>query len=75
MIKLKQVKDITQIPDKLKELTYQFNLGDIEISENTVEIIQLSMKNHSSIRDLIKKGIKATSSFCSFGADLLAGIV
>ena len=43
--------------------------------ENTEEIVQLRLKGHSSIKDLIKKGIKASGSFCSFEAGLLAGVV
>jgi len=74
-LKVKQVKDTNQIPNALKDLISQFNLGKVEILEATEEIIQLSMKDHSSIRDLMKKGIKATGSFCSFEAGLLAGIV
>ncbi|MFX1425157.1 MAG: hypothetical protein ACFFBE_01795 [Promethearchaeota archaeon] len=74
-LKVKQAKDITQIPTELKEIISQFNLGEIEITEGTDEIIELKMKDHSSIKDLIKKGIKATGSFCSFEAGLLAGIV
>ncbi len=74
-LKVKQVKEINQIPNELKDLISQFNLGEIEITEATDEIIELKMKDHSSIKDLIKKGIKASGSFCSFEAGLLAGIV
>ncbi|MHA2391951.1 MAG: hypothetical protein ACXAEX_08265 [Promethearchaeota archaeon] len=74
-LKVKQVKDVVQIPNVLKEIISQFNLGEIEITESTDEIIELKMKDHSSIKDLVKKGIKATGSFCSFEAGLLAGIV
>jgi predicted hydrocarbon binding protein len=74
-LKVKQVKDVSQIPNELKEIISQFNLGEIDITEATDEIIELSMKDHSSIKDLIKKGIKASGSFCSFEAGLLAGIV
>ena len=74
-LKVKQVKDINQIPDKLKELLSQFNLGEVEITDSSDEIIEFKMKDHSSIKDLIKKGIKTTGSFCSFEAGLLAGIV
>lgn len=74
-LKVKQAKDVTQIPNELTDLISQFNLGEIEITEATDEIIELKMKDHSSIKDLIRKGIKATGSFCSFEAGLLAGIV
>ncbi|MFX1280564.1 MAG: hypothetical protein ACFFA3_14400 [Promethearchaeota archaeon] len=74
-LKVKQAKDVTQIPNELTDIIFQFNLGEIEITEATDEIIELKMKDHSSIKDLIKKGIKATGSFCSFEAGLLAGIV
>ncbi|MHA2005997.1 MAG: hypothetical protein ACXABO_00685 [Promethearchaeota archaeon] len=74
-LKVKQVKDITKVPSELKEIITQFNLGVGEITESTDEILQLKLKEHSSIKDLIKKGIKTTGSFCSFEAGLLAGIV
>ena len=74
-LKVKQAKDVTQIPNELTDLISQFNLGEIEITDATDEIIELKMKDHSSIKDLIRKGIKATGSFCSFEAGLLAGIV
>ncbi|MFW9874646.1 MAG: hypothetical protein ACFFG0_16185, partial [Candidatus Thorarchaeota archaeon] len=74
-LKIKQLKDVSQIPNELKEIISQFNLGEIDITEATDEIIELRMKEHSSIKDLIKKGIKSSGSFCSFEAGLLAGIV
>ncbi len=74
-LKVKTVKDIYQIPEELKRIINEFNLGSVEITESTDEIIQLKLKDHSSIKDLIKKGIKTTGSFCSFEAGLLAGIV
>lgn len=74
-LKVKQVKDITQVPNELKDIISQFNLGEIEIIAATDELIELRMKDHSSIKDLIKKGIKATGNFCSFEAGVLAGIV
>ncbi|MFW9939640.1 MAG: hypothetical protein ACFFFT_01270 [Candidatus Thorarchaeota archaeon] len=74
-LKVRQVKEMDQIPNELKDLIYQFNLGEIEITEATDEIIELKMKDHSSIKDLMKKGIKTSGSFCSFEAGLLAGIV
>jgi len=74
-LKVKQVKDVIQIPSELKDIISQFNLGEIEIKDSSDEIIELRMKDHASIKDLIKKGIKATGSFCSFEAGLLAGIV
>ncbi|MHA1912995.1 MAG: hypothetical protein ACW986_04470 [Promethearchaeota archaeon] len=74
-LKIKQVKDVNQIPNELKNLFSDFNLGEIEITDSTEEVVELVMKNHSSIKDLIKKGIKATGSYCSFEAGLLAGIV
>ena len=74
-LKVKQVKDTGQIPVALKDIISQFNLGEVEITESSDEIVQLKMKGHSSIKDLIKKGIKTTGSFCSFEAGLLAGVV
>ncbi len=74
-LKIKTVKDIYQIPEELKRIINEFNLGSVEITESTDEIIQLKLKDHSSIKDLIKKGIKTAGSFCSFEAGLLAGVV
>ncbi|MFX1378839.1 MAG: hypothetical protein ACFFA4_07060 [Promethearchaeota archaeon] len=75
ILKIKPVKDVAQIPDEIKRIINEFNLGNVEITESTEEIVQLKLKDHSSIKDLIKKGIKTTGSFCSFEAGLLAGIV
>jgi len=75
ILKIKPVKDVAQIPDELKRIITEFNLGKVEITERTEEIVQLKLKDHSSIKDLIKKGIKTTGSFCSFEAGLLAGVV
>ncbi len=74
-LKVKNVKDITQIPEKLKKLIAEYNLGEVEITQSNEEIVELKLKGHSSIRDLMKKGIKASGSFCSFEAGLLAGVV
>jgi predicted hydrocarbon binding protein len=74
-LKAKQVTDVKQIPKELEETILEFNLGVLEIYDSSDEIIQLRMKNHSSIRDLIDKGIKTEGNFCSFEAGLLAGIV
>ncbi|MFX0104839.1 MAG: hypothetical protein ACFE75_05060 [Candidatus Hodarchaeota archaeon] len=75
ILKIKALKDISQIPVELKRIITEFNLGSVEITESTDEIIQLKLKDHSSIKDLIKKGIKTSGSFCSFEAGLLAGVV
>ena len=61
-LKVKNVKDITQIPEKLKKLIAEYNLGEVEITQSNEEIVELKLKGHSSIRDLMKKGIKASGS-------------
>lgn len=75
ILKIKPVKDISQIPDELENIITEYNLGKVEITESTEEIVQLKLRDHSSIKDLIRKGIKTTGSFCSFEAGMLAGIV
>ncbi|MHA1669882.1 MAG: hypothetical protein ACTSV5_04795 [Promethearchaeota archaeon] len=75
ILKVRQVKEASQIPDGLKDTIKDFNLGDMEIIESSDEIIHLKLRNHSSIKDLINKGIKTEGSFCSFEAGMLAGIV
>ena len=75
IIKLKQVKEISKIPESLQNAISEYNIGDVEITESSEEVIQLNLKGHSSIKDLINKGIKTEASFCSFEAGLLAGIV
>ncbi len=74
-LKIKAVKDVSQIPDELKRIISEFSLGSVEITESTEEIVQLKLRDHSSIKDLIKKGIRTSGSFCSFEAGLLAGVV
>ncbi|MFW9902002.1 MAG: hypothetical protein ACFFDY_12085 [Candidatus Thorarchaeota archaeon] len=75
ILKVKPVKEISQVSEELIKIIADFNLGSAEITESTEEIIQLKLKDHSSIKDLMKKGIKTTGSFCSFEAGLLAGVV
>ncbi len=75
VIKVDPVKDVTKIPKGLKEVTSEYNLGKIQIMDNSEDIIQLRLKGHSSSKDLMDKGIKSQGSFCSFEAGLLAGIV
>ena len=74
-LNVKQVKDVDKIPDELKKLIIEYNLGKINITDSSDELIQLTLADHSSIKDLINKGIKTKGSFCSFEAGLLAGIV
>ena len=75
ILKIKPVKDVNQIPEELKRIINEYSLGKVEITESTEEIVQLNLRDHSSIKDLMKKGIKTTGSFCSFEAGLLAGVV
>jgi len=74
-LNVKPVKDVNKIPDELKALVQEYNLGKIDITDSSDEIIQLKLADHSSIKDLINKGIKTEGSFCSFEAGLLAGMV
>jgi predicted hydrocarbon binding protein len=74
-LNVKQVTDVNNIPGELKALVQEYNLGKIEIIDSSDEIIQLKLGEHSSIKDLINKGIKTEGSFCSFEAGLLAGII
>lgn len=75
IINVKPTEDESQITEQLKHIIAEYNIGDVEITKSTEEIIELKLRNHSSIRDLINKGIKSESSFCSFEAGMLAGIV
>ena len=75
ILKVKQLKDVSQIPESLIKIIHDYNLGKVEITDSSEEIIQLKLRDHSSIKDLIGKGIKTDGSFCSFEAGVLAGIV
>ncbi|NHJ24459.1 MAG: hypothetical protein EAX89_07790 [Candidatus Lokiarchaeota archaeon] len=75
ILKVKQINDVTEIPNELQKIITEFNIGKVEISESTNEIVQLKLRDHSSIKDLINRGIRTEGSFCSFEAGLLAGIV
>ena len=75
ILKVKQVKEIKKIPEALKSVISDYQIGNIEITASSEEIIQLILKGHSSIKDLINKGIKTEGNFCSFEAGFLAGIV
>ena len=69
------IEDVTTIPKAIQEKISEFNIGDVEITESSEEVVQMNLKGHSSIKDLINKGIKTEGSFCSFEAGLLAGLV
>ena len=75
VLNVAQVSDASKVPDSLKNVIEEFNIGQIEITESTEEILQMKMRGHSSSRDLINKGIKSEGSFCSFEAGLIAGVV
>lgn len=75
ILKVEQVTDLLKIPEELKKVIADYNIGEVEISEVSEEIVQLKLKNHSSSRDLNNKDIKSEGSFCSFEAGLLAGVV
>ncbi|MFX0179194.1 MAG: hypothetical protein ACFE78_03340 [Candidatus Hodarchaeota archaeon] len=75
ILKVEQGQDVSKIPILLKEIIAEYNIGKVEITESSDEIVQLKLKEHSSIKDLIGRGIKTDGSFCSFEAGLLAGIV
>jgi len=66
---------VVKIPEELKKIVLDYNIGEIIIKEATEEIITLNLKRHSSTKDLIGKGIKSDGNFCSFEAGMLAGIV
>jgi predicted hydrocarbon binding protein len=74
-LEAKKCEEVVKIPEELKKLVLEYNIGEILIKEATDEIITLNLKNHSSTRDLIGKGIKSGGNFCSFEAGMLAGIV
>jgi len=75
ILNVEQVSEILKIPEGLKKVISDYNIGEVEIVEATEEIVQLKLKNHSSCKDLIHKDIKSEGSFCSFEAGLLAGVV
>ena len=72
---VKPIDDINTVPKAIQDKVTEFNIGDVEITESTEEVVQMKLKGHSSIKDLINKGIKTEGSFCSFEAGLLAGLV
>jgi len=75
ILKTRQLKDVSQIPNALRDIIKEFNIGEMEIIDSSDEIINLRLRGHSSIKDLLNKGIKTEGSFCAFEAGMLAGIV
>jgi predicted hydrocarbon binding protein len=75
IINVKPTEDENQITEQLEKIIAEYNIGEVEIINSTEEIIELRLRNHSSIRDLINKGIKSETGFCSFEAGILAGVV
>ena len=74
-LKVKQLDDVKEIPTTLETVIAEYNIGKVEITSSSDEIVQLKLKEHSSIKDLLHKGIQSKGNFCSFEAGLLAGIV
>ncbi|MFX1340024.1 MAG: hypothetical protein ACFFDK_15535 [Promethearchaeota archaeon] len=74
-LEAKKCEDTVKISEELKKIVTEYNIGEITIKEATDEIITLHMKRHSSIKDLIGRGIKSNGNFCSFEAGMLAGII
>ncbi|MFX1395824.1 MAG: hypothetical protein ACFFAS_02145 [Promethearchaeota archaeon] len=74
-LKVDPVSDPKQIPEGLKNAISEYNIGEVDITDSTEEIVQLRLKGHSSSKDLVNKDIKSKGNFCSFEAGLLAGLV
>lgn len=70
-----EVEDSKDIPHRLTKVINDHHIGEATITGTTEEIIQLKLKGHSSIRDLVGKEIKSQGNFCSFEAGMLSGIV
>jgi predicted hydrocarbon binding protein len=75
ILQVRETKNIEKISEALISVISQYNIGKVEIVKTTNELIQLKLRGHSSIKDLINIGIEANENFCSFEAGLLAGIV
>jgi len=75
ILNLEKVAGASEIPEALKKVVSDYNIGDIEITDSSEEVVQLKLRGHSSSKDLINTGIQAEGNFCSFEAGLLAGIV
>jgi predicted hydrocarbon binding protein len=75
IINVKSIDDEQDTTGQLLKIIAEYNLGEVEITQSTGDIIQLKLRNHSSIKDLINKDIRSETSFCSFEAGILAGIV
>ncbi len=70
-----EVKDLKDIPGALTKVINEHHIGEATITDATEEIIQLNLKGHSSIKDLVGKNIQSKGNFCSFEAGMLSGIV
>lgn len=75
IINVKPADDGNETAEQLKNIIETYNIGEIKITSVSDEVIQLKLKNHSSIKDLAKKKLKTETNFCSFEAGILAGIV
>ena len=75
ILNVRQIKEVEDIPEELKKIIAEYNIGELEIKESSSEIVTLNLKGHSSHKDLIGRGIKSEGNFCSFEAGMLAGIV
>lgn len=70
-----QCTSSSEISEALKDIIKEYHIGDVEILETGEETIQLRLRGHSSIKDLVNTNITTEGNFCSFEAGLLAGFV
>ena len=75
ILNVPQINDIKKIPEELKRIISEHNIGESTITESSDEIIQIKLSGHSSVKDLIGLDIENPVNFSSFEAGMLAGIV
>ncbi len=74
-LKVDPISGVSNIPDALIKAISEYHIGEVMITDSSGEIIQLRLKEHSSIKDLVNQGITSKGNFCSFEAGLLSGLV
>ncbi len=75
IINVKPADDEKETAEQLEKIVDAYNIGEMEITSVSDELIQLRLRDHSSVKDLSNKVLKTETNFCSFEAGILAGIV
>ncbi|HMF32110.1 MAG TPA: DUF2507 domain-containing protein [Candidatus Lokiarchaeia archaeon] len=74
-IDVESTKNVDEVIAQLIDLGQKYNIGTIEIIENTEQQITFRLLNGYSTRYIHPETLQTQNTFCSFEAGLFAGLV